>query len=151
MSPLHPEPGWQFLSPHFKAPRRDPAWVWCLPMVLWATAGWSGCALRGSRVGSPLTLWLGQKIPKMGVVRIAGTKAFPPTHTISMLLWVYSLTPHSGGGNIFGSKKISETLGHMWIGIMDCGEFSGVTAPRGVMAVSSQCLQWHLSLPMQTL
>lgn len=44
--------------------------------------------------------------PKEGKGLQRRDKNILPTHIISMLLCVYSLTPHSGGVNLFGSKKI---------------------------------------------
>ena len=56
--------------------------------------------------GPPLTLWLAQNIPKKGVVCIEGTKAFPPTHSINILLWVYSLTPFWGNNYLWLQENL---------------------------------------------
>lgn len=57
--------------------------------------------------GPPLTLWLAQNIPQKGVVCIEGTKAFPHTHTINILLWVYSLTPLWGSNYLWLQENLN--------------------------------------------
>lgn len=47
-----------------------------------------------------------QSDPKHGKDLQRRDKSILPTHIISVLLCVYSLTPQCGGINIFGSKKM---------------------------------------------
>lgn len=93
---------------------------------------WSVCALGSSMGGPPLTLCLDQKIPKKGVVCIEGTKAFPHTHTINMLLWVYSLTLHRESNHLWLQESLDvgpeKPWARLWIRVMQCGKFS-IVAP----------------------
>lgn len=92
---------------------------------------WCVYALGDNMGGPPLTLWLAQNIPKKGVVCIEGTKAFPHTHSINILLWVYSLTPLWGSNYLWLQENLDigprKPWARLWIRIMNCSEFSKVT------------------------
>lgn len=109
---LHPEPGWQLLSPHL--PSLD---LRSLSGPV-SHGGRDVCALRGGMGGPPLTLWLAQKIPKKGVVCIEGTKALssppPHTHTINMLLCVYALAPLWGSNHLWLLENLDVRSEKLW-------------------------------------
>ena len=63
-----------------------------------------------------------------------GTEASPPTHTMNVLLWIYSLTSRSRGGILWLQEKLSVGPKKPWarlgIKVKDDSEFSEVTPPH---------------------